>query len=207
MRESPQEDGEEQQGGADSVTLTVEKKQELIKPYQLHEKDTGSSEVQVAVLTERIRQLTEHLNVHKKDNASKHGLLKLVGRRAATCSTYSANTPTATIPSLRGPGCGGSVASAGSPGIWPGFAPTPCSPVISLPMAVALRKSAHAATFWRAGVQIGGVVTLPTSGTAAAGGWSTLRKRRRSATQVIGSPSTPSLRLRSLGTVASRVVS
>ncbi len=63
------------------MTLTVEEKQELIKPYQLHEKDTGSSEVQVAVLTERIRQLTEHLNVHKKDNASKYGLLKLVGRR------------------------------------------------------------------------------------------------------------------------------
>ena len=63
------------------MTLTVEQKQELIKPYQQHEKDTGSSEVQVAVLTERIRQLTEHLNVHKKDNASKYGLLKLVGRR------------------------------------------------------------------------------------------------------------------------------
>ncbi len=63
------------------MTLTVEEKQELIKPYQLHEKDTGSSEVQVAVLTERIRYLTEHLNVHKKDNASKHGLLKLVGLR------------------------------------------------------------------------------------------------------------------------------
>lgn len=63
------------------MTLTVEEKQELVKPYQQHEKDTGSSEVQIAVLTERIRQLTGHLNVHKKDNASKYGLLKLVGRR------------------------------------------------------------------------------------------------------------------------------
>lgn len=61
--------------------MTVEKKQEIIKNFRRDEKDTGSSEVQIALLTERINELTEHLKVHKKDNHSRRGLLKMVGKR------------------------------------------------------------------------------------------------------------------------------
>ena len=57
------------------------RKQELIKQYGRHEGDTGSPEVQIALLTERINELTEHLKVHKKDNHSRRGLLKMVGKR------------------------------------------------------------------------------------------------------------------------------
>ena len=56
-------------------------KDTVIDEYKLHEKDTGSTEVQVAVLTHRIRELTDHLRTHKKDNHSRLGLLKLVGHR------------------------------------------------------------------------------------------------------------------------------
>ena len=61
--------------------MTVERKQEIIKEFQRDEKDTGSSEVQIALLTERIKELTEHLKVHPKDNHSRRGLLKMVGKR------------------------------------------------------------------------------------------------------------------------------
>ena len=61
--------------------LTNEKKQELINTHRMHDSDTGSSEVQIAILTERIRYLTEHLKEHKKDHHSRRGLLKLVGQR------------------------------------------------------------------------------------------------------------------------------
>lgn len=61
--------------------MTKERKQEIINTYKRDEKDTGSSEVQVALLTERINELTEHLKVHKKDNHSRRGLLKMVGKR------------------------------------------------------------------------------------------------------------------------------
>lgn len=57
------------------------RKQELIKQYGRHEGDTGSPEVQIALLTERINELTEHLKVHVKDNHSRRGLLKMVGQR------------------------------------------------------------------------------------------------------------------------------
>ena len=56
-------------------------KQQVILENKLHDNDTGSPEVQIAILTERITQLTEHLKVHKKDNHSRLGLLKMVGRR------------------------------------------------------------------------------------------------------------------------------
>jgi small subunit ribosomal protein S15 len=56
-------------------------KQEIIAKYALHEGDTGSPEVQVAILTERINHLTEHLKFHKKDHHSRRGLLKMVGQR------------------------------------------------------------------------------------------------------------------------------
>ena len=61
--------------------MTKERKQEIINTYKRDENDTGSPEVQVALLTERINELTEHLKVHKKDNHSRRGLLKMVGKR------------------------------------------------------------------------------------------------------------------------------
>ena len=61
--------------------MTKERKQEVINTYKREEKDTGSPEVQIALLTERINELTEHLKVHKKDNHSRRGLLKMVGAR------------------------------------------------------------------------------------------------------------------------------
>jgi small subunit ribosomal protein S15 len=60
---------------------TSEKKQAIINDYRQHEKDTGSPEVQVALLTSRIVELTEHFKTHKKDHHSRRGLLKLVGQR------------------------------------------------------------------------------------------------------------------------------
>jgi small subunit ribosomal protein S15 len=63
--------------------MIEERKQEVIGEYRTHESDTGSPEVQVALLTERIRHLTGHLKTHRKDHASRRGLLKLVGRRAS----------------------------------------------------------------------------------------------------------------------------
>jgi small subunit ribosomal protein S15 len=65
------------------MTLTAEGKGTLIRDYARHEGDTGSVEVQVALLTTRINELTEHLKLHKKDHASRRGLLKMVGRRSS----------------------------------------------------------------------------------------------------------------------------
>lgn len=61
--------------------LATDKKQEIIKSYKLHEGDTGSPEVQIALLTERITYLTDHFKIHKKDHHSRRGLLKIVGQR------------------------------------------------------------------------------------------------------------------------------
>ena len=63
------------------MSITAERKQQLIKEYRLSENDSGSVHVQAAVLTERIKNLTEHLKLHKKDFASRRGLLMLVGMR------------------------------------------------------------------------------------------------------------------------------
>lgn len=63
------------------MSITQERKQELIKEYATNEGDTGSPEVQVAVLSERIKNLTEHLKEHKKDFHSRRGLLIMVGQR------------------------------------------------------------------------------------------------------------------------------
>jgi small subunit ribosomal protein S15 len=63
------------------MALTKREKQEIIDEYHRHENDTGSPEVQVAILTNRIQQLTEHLRTHKHDESSRRGLLKLVGQR------------------------------------------------------------------------------------------------------------------------------
>lgn len=61
--------------------ITKEMKQQIIKDYQLKEGDTGSPEVQIAILTYRINDLNEHLKIHKKDHHSRRGLLKMVGQR------------------------------------------------------------------------------------------------------------------------------
>ena len=64
------------------MAITVERKRQLVTEYRQHEKDSGSPEVQVALLTERIAELTEHLKLHKNDHSSRRGLLKLVSRRS-----------------------------------------------------------------------------------------------------------------------------
>ena len=64
------------------MSITPDKKQEVIGEYRTHEGDTGSPDVQVAILTERIRHLTEHFKTHSKDHASRRGLLMMVGQRA-----------------------------------------------------------------------------------------------------------------------------
>ena len=61
--------------------LDIQKKQELIGEFRVHDTDTGSPEVQIALLSERIKYLTEHFKVHKKDHHSRRGLLKLVSKR------------------------------------------------------------------------------------------------------------------------------
>jgi small subunit ribosomal protein S15 len=63
------------------MALLQERKQEIISDYQVHETDTGSADVQVAILTERINRLSAHLRTNKKDHASRRGLLKMIGQR------------------------------------------------------------------------------------------------------------------------------
>lgn len=63
------------------MTLLKDKKTDIIEKFRIHETDTGSPEVQIAILTERINQLQGHLKMHKKDHASRRGLLKMVGQR------------------------------------------------------------------------------------------------------------------------------
>jgi small subunit ribosomal protein S15 len=64
------------------MAITVEAKSSIIDKFRCHAKDTGSAEIQVALLTARIQELTEHLKTHQKDHASRRGLLRMVGRRA-----------------------------------------------------------------------------------------------------------------------------
>ena len=63
------------------MTLTPERKREVIGQFKTHETDSGSAEVQIALLTERIKYLTEHFKVHKRDHHSRRGLLRMVGQR------------------------------------------------------------------------------------------------------------------------------
>jgi small subunit ribosomal protein S15 len=63
------------------MALTQERKNEIIGEYRTHESDTGSPEVQIAILTEKINYLNDHLRTHKKDHHSRRGLLKMVGQR------------------------------------------------------------------------------------------------------------------------------
>lgn len=63
------------------MTLTQQRKHEIIAEYQVHETDTGSTDLQIAMLTERINRLSAHLKVNKKDHTSRRGLLKMIGHR------------------------------------------------------------------------------------------------------------------------------
>ena len=63
------------------MALSKDDKQEIIGKFKIHEEDSGSPEVQVALLTEKIRYLTDHFKVHKRDHASRRGLLRMVGQR------------------------------------------------------------------------------------------------------------------------------
>jgi len=63
------------------MPLAAEEKTKIVTDYKIHDKDTGSPEVQIALLTKRITELTEHLKTHKKDHSSRRGLLKMVGKR------------------------------------------------------------------------------------------------------------------------------
>jgi small subunit ribosomal protein S15 len=63
------------------MSITADQKTQIVSEYRTHEKDTGSPEVQIALLTQRITELTEHLKTHKKDHSSRRGLLKMVGKR------------------------------------------------------------------------------------------------------------------------------
>ncbi len=75
------------------MSLTKEEKEAIIQEYHLHEYDTGSPEVQVALLTKRINALVEHLQKHKHDESSRRGLLKLVGRRRRHLAYLSRKDP------------------------------------------------------------------------------------------------------------------
>lgn len=73
--------------------MATEVKKEIVQTYQRHQSDTGSAEVQVALLTTRINHLTEHMKTHKKDFGSRHGLLKLVGRRSSLLKYLARTDP------------------------------------------------------------------------------------------------------------------
>jgi len=75
------------------LALGQDRKKAIIEQYRIHETDTGSPEVQIALLTERINYLTEHLKVHKKDHHSRRGLLKMVGQRRGLLNYLSREEP------------------------------------------------------------------------------------------------------------------
>lgn len=74
--------------------LTTKKKQNIIKKHQIHDKDTGSKKVQVAILTEQIDKLADHLKKHKKDNHSRRGLIKMVADRRGHIKVLEKSNPT-----------------------------------------------------------------------------------------------------------------
>ena len=74
--------------------ITTEKKSDITKKFQVHQKDTGSADVQVALLTARINELTGHLQGHVKDHSSRRGLLKMVGQRRRLLDYLSRTEPT-----------------------------------------------------------------------------------------------------------------
>ena len=74
------------------MALTQQRKQETISGYQVHETDTGSADVQIAILTDRINQLSKHLQANKKDHSSRRGLLKMIGQRKRLLGYVQANS-------------------------------------------------------------------------------------------------------------------
>ena len=76
---------------ADKLSISKERTAEIIKEFGKSEKDSGSAEVQVAILSERIRNLTEHLKVHKKDNHTRRGLMMLIGKRRGLLKYIKSN--------------------------------------------------------------------------------------------------------------------
>jgi len=75
------------------MTITAEDKKKIVSEHKRHDGDTGSAEVQVALLTARINHLTGHLQTHKKDHASRRGLLKMVGKRGSLLKYLSQTAP------------------------------------------------------------------------------------------------------------------
>jgi small subunit ribosomal protein S15 len=75
------------------MSLTKQRKENIISRFKLHDSDTGSAEVQIALLTARVEQLTEHLQRHRKDHHSRRGLLKLVGQRRRLLNYLRAKSP------------------------------------------------------------------------------------------------------------------
>ncbi len=75
------------------MSLTKDQKEEIVKKFALHEGDTGSPEVQIALLTKQIEELSEHLKQHKKDNHSRRGLLNMVGKRRRLIQYLKNNEP------------------------------------------------------------------------------------------------------------------
>jgi small subunit ribosomal protein S15 len=75
------------------MTITGETKKQIVSEHQIHEGDTGSADVQIALLTTRINHLAEHLKTHKKDHASRRGLLKMVGKRSSLLKYLARTDP------------------------------------------------------------------------------------------------------------------
>ena len=75
------------------MTIAAEEKRKIVEDNRRHDADTGSAEIQIALLTARINQLTEHLKVHKKDHASRRGLLMMVGKRSSLLKYLSNTAP------------------------------------------------------------------------------------------------------------------
>jgi len=75
------------------MSLTKDQKEEVVEKFALHEGDTGSPEVQIALLTKQIEELSEHLKQHKKDNHSRRGLLNMVGKRRRLIQYLKNNEP------------------------------------------------------------------------------------------------------------------
>ncbi|MGB9668144.1 MAG: 30S ribosomal protein S15 [Thermosulfidibacteraceae bacterium] len=75
------------------MSITKARKQAIVKEFQLHENDTGSIEVQIALLTERINRLVKHFEKHKHDNNSKRGLFSLIGKRKRLLAYLAENNP------------------------------------------------------------------------------------------------------------------
>ncbi len=75
------------------MSIATDVKKQIVEEFRVHEGDTGSAEVQIALLTNRINHLSDHLKTHKKDHASRRGLLKMVGRRNSLLKYLSKNAP------------------------------------------------------------------------------------------------------------------